>query len=161
MILLGSWTIRDIRPTPEGESQKIKIKVRVNIHGIVHISSACLLEKHQSNEPEAMQQEQEGVENMDQENSKSEPNGGSGCAGNEEVGLGDTAQEAGWAQRVTQWFSSVRYCDNSYHRTEYCRTSLSQFCKLLYLKVYNNICNKNCKYLCIYEYIYICLDICM
>ncbi|XP_026466524.1 heat shock 70 kDa protein 4-like isoform X1 [Ctenocephalides felis] len=104
--LIGSWTIRDIRPTPEGESQKIKIKVRVNIHGIVHISSACLLEKHQSNEPEAMQQEQEGVENMDQENSKSEPNGGSGCAGNEEVGLGDTAQEAGWAQRVTQWFSS-------------------------------------------------------
>lgn len=81
----------------------------MNIHGIVHISSACLLEKREANEAENMQQEQQenSAENMDQDWPKSEQNGGGSCPGNEEVG------ETGWAHRVTQWFSSVRYREDN------------------------------------------------
>lgn len=44
---IGQWHIRDVQPTAEGESQKVKLKVRVNIHGIVTVASASLVEKKQ------------------------------------------------------------------------------------------------------------------
>ncbi|VVC98650.1 heat shock 70 kDa protein 4L isoform X3 [Leptidea sinapis] len=44
---IGQWYIKDVQPTPEGESQKVKLKVRVNIHGIITVASASLVEKKQ------------------------------------------------------------------------------------------------------------------
>ncbi|CAH0717215.1 unnamed protein product, partial [Brenthis ino] len=44
---IGQWNIRDVQPTAEGESQKVKLKVRVNIHGVVTVASASLVEKKQ------------------------------------------------------------------------------------------------------------------
>ncbi|XP_039745740.1 97 kDa heat shock protein isoform X2 [Pararge aegeria] len=44
---IGQWHIREVQPTAEGESQKVKLKVRVNIHGIITVASASLVEKKQ------------------------------------------------------------------------------------------------------------------
>lgn len=51
--IIGQWFIKDIAPTTEGESQKIKLKVRVNIHGIITIASASLVEKREAASTEA------------------------------------------------------------------------------------------------------------
>lgn len=42
---IGQFTVRDVKPTADGASQKVKVKARINIHGIFSISSATLLEK--------------------------------------------------------------------------------------------------------------------
>uniref|UniRef100_A0A1B6FPX4 Uncharacterized protein n=1 Tax=Cuerna arida TaxID=1464854 RepID=A0A1B6FPX4_9HEMI len=42
---IGQFTVKDVKPTPEGESAKVKVKVRVNLHGILTISGASLVEK--------------------------------------------------------------------------------------------------------------------
>ncbi|XP_072941681.1 97 kDa heat shock protein isoform X2 [Epargyreus clarus] len=59
---IGQWNIRDVQPTPEGESQKVKLKVRVNIHGIITIASASLVEKKQ----DASQNENIEMENVNE-----------------------------------------------------------------------------------------------
>jgi len=47
---IGQYTIRDVKPTADGTSQKVKVKARVNLHGIFSISSATLLEKTEVND---------------------------------------------------------------------------------------------------------------
>lgn len=42
---IGHFVIQNVVPQPDGENSKVKIKVRVNIHGIFSISSASLIEK--------------------------------------------------------------------------------------------------------------------
>lgn len=42
---IGEFTVRDVKPTTDGASQKVKVKARINLHGIFSISSATLLEK--------------------------------------------------------------------------------------------------------------------
>ncbi|XP_041048134.1 heat shock 70 kDa protein 4L [Carcharodon carcharias] len=42
---IGRFTIQNVVPQNDGESSKIKVKVRVNIHGIFNVSSASLIEK--------------------------------------------------------------------------------------------------------------------
>lgn len=43
--IIGHFSIEDVTPTAEGEVQKIKVKVRINIHGLFTVSSATLTEK--------------------------------------------------------------------------------------------------------------------
>ncbi|KAB7495803.1 Heat shock protein 4L [Armadillidium nasatum] len=45
--VIGHFTIEDITPTADGENQKVKVKVRVNIHGLFTVSSATLTEKRE------------------------------------------------------------------------------------------------------------------
>merc|ERR1719225_750086 len=54
---IGLFEIGDVRPTEDGASQKVKVKVRVNPNGIFGVSSASLLEKHEVEEevPEEME----------------------------------------------------------------------------------------------------------
>lgn len=59
---IGQWQIRGVQPTSEGESQKVKLKVRVNIHGIITVASASLVEKKQ----DAAQNESIEVENANE-----------------------------------------------------------------------------------------------
>jgi len=47
---IGQFTVRDVKPTADGASQKVKVKARVNLHGIFSISSATLLEKSEVQE---------------------------------------------------------------------------------------------------------------
>ncbi|XP_013185650.1 97 kDa heat shock protein isoform X1 [Amyelois transitella] len=109
---IGQWHIRDVQPTAEGESQKVKLKVRVNINGIVTVASASLVEKKQDN-AQNENIEMENSENTPQE-APMETNGGSqesqqNGPENQEVRQDDTGdepqQKQSWTQRVGQWFS--------------------------------------------------------
>lgn len=42
---IGRWHIKDVKPNANGESQEVKIKVRVNNHGILLISSVSMIDK--------------------------------------------------------------------------------------------------------------------
>lgn len=44
--------IQKVVPQASGESSKVKVKVRVNIHGIFSVSSACLVEVLKAEESE-------------------------------------------------------------------------------------------------------------
>lgn len=49
---IGQFMIQKVVPQASGESSKIKVKVRVNIHGIFSVSSASLVEVQKSDESE-------------------------------------------------------------------------------------------------------------
>lgn len=52
----GTFTIKNVCPTEEGEASKIKVKVRLNIHGIFFVKDATLVEKQKVVDvPEAME----------------------------------------------------------------------------------------------------------
>lgn len=50
--LTGQFLIQKVIPQASGESSKVKVKVRVNIHGIFSVSSASLVEVQKSDEAE-------------------------------------------------------------------------------------------------------------
>ena len=54
-----------MKPNKEGESSKVKVKVRINLNGILTIASASLVEKReptqQEKEEEEQQQQQDGM----------------------------------------------------------------------------------------------------
>ncbi|KAK9509764.1 hypothetical protein O3M35_007003 [Rhynocoris fuscipes] len=56
---IGHFIIKDVKPTSEGESSKIKVKVRINLHGIVSVVSAVLVEKKDANDAEETPMETE------------------------------------------------------------------------------------------------------
>ncbi|XP_017754764.1 PREDICTED: 97 kDa heat shock protein isoform X2 [Eufriesea mexicana] len=66
---IGTCTIKNVKPTSEGELSKVKIKVRINLNGILTIVSASLIEKRevvqQEKEEEEKQQHQQQQNNMD------------------------------------------------------------------------------------------------
>ncbi|XP_018786099.1 PREDICTED: heat shock 70 kDa protein 4 isoform X2 [Bactrocera latifrons] len=43
--VIGKWFIKDVKPNERGEHQEVKVKVRINHHGLVLISSASLVDK--------------------------------------------------------------------------------------------------------------------
>ncbi|KAM7354797.1 heat shock protein 70Cb isoform 2-T3 [Cochliomyia hominivorax] len=53
--IIGRWTIRDVKPNDKGEYSEVKVKVRINHHGIVLISSASLVDKKELEEPQTPQ----------------------------------------------------------------------------------------------------------
>ena len=71
-----------MRPTAEGGSQKVKVKVRINPNGIFGVSSANLVEKHEIEEevPEEMEtdekKEEAAGEKKEEENKEAKPEGG-------------------------------------------------------------------------------------
>lgn len=98
-----------MQPTAEGESQKVKLKVRVNIHGIVTVASASLVEKRQDssqNENVEMENSNEASQDAPMDTNGQEQNG----PDNQEVRGDDMQgdqQRQSWTQRVGQWFSGV------------------------------------------------------
>lgn len=74
---IGQFTVRDVKPTADGASQKVKVKARVNLHGIFNISSATLLEKSELQEDvappfEPMETEKETQPTESEEKEKKE-----------------------------------------------------------------------------------------
>lgn len=53
--IIGRWTIKDVKPNDKGEYSEVKVKVRINHHGIVLISSASLVDRKEIEEPAAPQ----------------------------------------------------------------------------------------------------------
>ncbi|XP_061551478.1 heat shock 70 kDa protein 4L [Phycodurus eques] len=51
---IGCFSVQNVVPQPDGDSSKVKVKVRFNVHGIFSVSSASLIEK-QKGEGEDMQ----------------------------------------------------------------------------------------------------------
>lgn len=49
---LAQFLVQKVIPQKDGSSSKVKVKVRVNIHGIFSVSSASLVEVHKSEENE-------------------------------------------------------------------------------------------------------------
>ena len=44
---IGNFEIGDVKPLEDGSNQKVKVKVRINLHGIFVVSSANFSEKHE------------------------------------------------------------------------------------------------------------------
>uniref|UniRef100_A0AAQ4PLW6 Heat shock protein 4 like n=1 Tax=Gasterosteus aculeatus aculeatus TaxID=481459 RepID=A0AAQ4PLW6_GASAC len=82
---IGCFSVQNVAPQPDGESSKVKVKVRVNVHGIFSVSSASLIEKQKgedmqidsepmvqteggAEEQTKMQVDQEGQGQGDQQN---------------------------------------------------------------------------------------------
>ncbi|KAL8211934.1 UNVERIFIED_CONTAM: Heat shock 70 kDa protein 4 [Gekko kuhli] len=49
---IGQFLVQKVTPQADGSSSKVKVKVRVNIHGIFSVSSASLVEVHKSDDSE-------------------------------------------------------------------------------------------------------------
>ncbi|XP_072002200.1 heat shock 70 kDa protein 4 isoform X1 [Engystomops pustulosus] len=76
---LGQFHVQKVVPQADGSSSKVKVKVRVNVHGIFSVSSASLVEVHKtedSEEPMETDQAAKEEEKMqvDQEDTKAEEN---------------------------------------------------------------------------------------
>jgi len=41
----GTFTVNNVVPNSEGTASKVKVKVRINLHGVFSISQASLVEK--------------------------------------------------------------------------------------------------------------------
>merc|ERR1712012_1209554 len=65
------FEVGDVRPTAEGGSQKVKVKVRINPNGIFGVSSANLVEKHEK---------EEAGDKKEEENKEAKPEGGEASA---------------------------------------------------------------------------------
>uniref|UniRef100_A0A1Y1JTX9 Heat shock 70 kDa protein 4 n=1 Tax=Photinus pyralis TaxID=7054 RepID=A0A1Y1JTX9_PHOPY len=89
---IGMWTVRDIHPTADGRSQKVKVKARVNLHGIMYISSASLIESKEA-EAEVVEEQNEKV------NESTEAPQNETSNGQPEVG------SSGWTKKISAWFS--------------------------------------------------------
>nr|XP_032512201.1 heat shock 70 kDa protein 4 isoform X1 [Danaus plexippus plexippus] len=117
--LIGQWNIKDVQPTAEGESQKVKLKVRVNIHGIITVASASLLEKKQDSAQNENVEMENANENAQAQEAPMETNG----SGQEQNGLDNQEVREGggegeqhrqsWTQRVGQWFSGDKSKDKT------------------------------------------------
>ncbi|XP_013175136.1 PREDICTED: 97 kDa heat shock protein isoform X1 [Papilio xuthus] len=118
---IGQWNIRDVQPTAEGESQKVKLKVRVTIHGIVTVASASLVEKKQ----DSSQTDNVDMENVNEKESNQEaPMDTNGASQEQQNGpdnqevreddmKGEPQEKQSWTQRVGQWFSGDKSKDKS------------------------------------------------
>uniref|UniRef100_A0A6I8P8S8 Heat shock protein family A (Hsp70) member 4 like n=1 Tax=Ornithorhynchus anatinus TaxID=9258 RepID=A0A6I8P8S8_ORNAN len=45
---IGRFTIQNVLPQSDGDSSKVKVKVRVNVHGVFSVASAAIVEKQTS-----------------------------------------------------------------------------------------------------------------
>ncbi|XP_028406381.1 97 kDa heat shock protein-like [Dendronephthya gigantea] len=51
--LIGRFSVKNVTPTKDGESSKIKVKIRMDIHGIFYVSKAQMIEKIPSDDEAA------------------------------------------------------------------------------------------------------------
>ncbi|XP_070960242.1 heat shock 70 kDa protein 4-like isoform X3 [Oncorhynchus clarkii lewisi] len=81
---IGQFVIQKVVPQASGESSKVKVKVRVNIHGIFSVSSASLVEVQKAEEGEepmdteqqaTPEKEEEKEEETDQNETKAQGDG--------------------------------------------------------------------------------------
>ncbi|KAH8307430.1 hypothetical protein KR044_011723 [Drosophila immigrans] len=112
---IGVWKIKDIKPTERGESQEVKLKVRINQNGIVLISSATLVDRKELEEAAAAAAGEQAAEEK-ATGEQPAPNSGEQADAqqeayceNEDDNNTSTASSPGgqgWAQRVKGWFGS-------------------------------------------------------
>ncbi|TMS14610.1 Heat shock 70 kDa protein 4 [Larimichthys crocea] len=70
---IGQFLIQNVVPQASGESAKVKVKVRVNVHGVFSVSSASLVEVVKTAEgEEPMETDQTNKMQVDQEDQKAQ-----------------------------------------------------------------------------------------
>lgn len=106
--------MKDVRPSADGKPQKIKVKARINLHGIMTITSASLLEAKESAE-ESPENEKMNVESAtDQPQQQQQQNGEQQTEPDENMdgAKGQQKAEVGsgyrWTKKFTSWLSGVR-----------------------------------------------------
>ncbi|XP_017844075.2 heat shock 70 kDa protein 4 isoform X1 [Drosophila busckii] len=107
--VIGIWKIKDVKPTERGESQEVKLKVRINQNGIVLISSATLVDRKEMEEAaaaEAAASEEKAAASGEQANNAGEATEGQQEAYCENEETATTPGGQGWASRVKGWFGS-------------------------------------------------------
>ena len=52
---IGTFSVKDVKPTETGEASKIKVKVRMSIHGIFFVKTASMIERIAEVPEEAME----------------------------------------------------------------------------------------------------------
>lgn len=105
----GTWMVKDIRPNAEGKPQKVKVKVRINLHGIMTVSSASLFEAKEASEIENGEEQKQQPENQQNQNSTEQQND---VDTQMTEGVNNAAPEVGsstsWTKKISAWFSGVR-----------------------------------------------------
>lgn len=74
-VLTGVYTITNVQPQADGQSSKVKVKVRVNNNGMFTVQSASMIEKIEKpndQEPESMETDSNNDKNGESDNNKSE-----------------------------------------------------------------------------------------
>ena len=54
----GKFSVKNVTPTKDGESSKIKVKIRMDIHGIFYVSKAQMIEKIPSDDESELMETQ-------------------------------------------------------------------------------------------------------
>ncbi|XP_063046115.1 heat shock 70 kDa protein 4b [Engraulis encrasicolus] len=71
---IGQYVIQKVVPQATGESSKVKVKVRMNVHGIFSVSSASLVEMQKSEDAEEpMETEQPSAEKEEESKMQTDP----------------------------------------------------------------------------------------
>ena len=52
---IGTFSVKDVKPTEAGEASKVKVKVRMNIHGVFFVKTASMIERLPEVPEEAME----------------------------------------------------------------------------------------------------------
>ncbi|RZC33323.1 heat shock 70 kDa protein 4 [Asbolus verrucosus] len=109
---IGMWIVKDIRPNSEGKPQKVKVKVRINLHGIMTVSSASLFEAKESCEAEngeENQQQQQQQNNTQQQQNQNPTEQQNDVDATMADGVNNAAPEVGsstsWTKKISAWFS--------------------------------------------------------
>lgn len=71
-LFLGKYIIQNITTQDDGEKNKIKVKVRINTHGIFSVSMASMVEQMKAEEDENSSVESETVDKNQKPSENSE-----------------------------------------------------------------------------------------
>lgn len=85
----------------------MKVKVRINLHGIMTVSSASLFENKETSEADTAteQQQQEAQSQQQQQQAENEQQQ---QQSNENVADGPPEVGSSWTKKISAWFSGVR-----------------------------------------------------
>lgn len=118
--MTGTWTVKDIRPNAEGKAQKVKVKVRINLHGIMTVLSASMFEAKESTENDTVEENQQKEQDTQTQKQQNSTDAQSTPQNDIDAPMDDaanttatsTAPEVGsgtsWTKKISNWFSGVR-----------------------------------------------------
>lgn len=93
--IIGNFRVKNVSPTEEGEASKVKVKVRMNIHGVFFVKSATMVEKQKVEEEESMESEPTAPSQSESQAPNSQDNSqeGGNAVGSEQPTEGATPTE--------------------------------------------------------------------
>lgn len=110
--MVGTWLVKDVRPNAEGKSQKVKVKVRINLHGLMSVSSASLFEAKESSEMEAPEEAPQAAngpaDNIPSGGSEQQSEGDAAMADGTNNAAPEVGSSSSWTKKISAWFSGVR-----------------------------------------------------